>query len=71
MRRCISMCVNDTTAGVCIRLSGATCLSVEEGIEVSPAAASEAPDPGRHHVGILGDIIPESPGGFVGIRRSR
>jgi DNA replication protein DnaC len=30
--------------------------------------ASEAPDPGRHHVGILGDIIPESPGGFVGIR---
>jgi hypothetical protein len=24
--------------------------------------------PGRHHVGILGDIIPESPGGFVGIR---
>ncbi len=32
--------------------------------------ASEAPDPGRHHVGILGDIIPESPGGFVGIRCS-
>src|SRR5262245_39548323 len=30
--------------------------------------ASEAPDPGRHHVGTLGDIIPESPGGFVGIR---
>jgi hypothetical protein len=30
--------------------------------------ASEASDPGRHHVGILGDIIPESPGGFVGIR---
>src|SRR5262249_48186563 len=30
--------------------------------------ASEAPAPGRHHVGILGDIIPESPGGFVGIR---
>jgi integrase len=30
--------------------------------------ASEAPDPGRHHVGIPGDIIPESPGDFVGIR---
>jgi hypothetical protein len=30
--------------------------------------ASGAPDPGRHHVGILSDIIPESPGGFVGIR---
>jgi hypothetical protein len=32
--------------------------------------ASEAPDPGRHHVGIPGDIIPESPGDFVGIRNA-
>ena len=31
----------------------------------SPA---RVPDPGRHHVGIPGDIIPEFPGGFVGIR---
>src|SRR5262245_20023396 len=37
--------------------------------ECQKLSASEAPDPGRHHVGILGDIIPESPGGFVGIRR--
>src|SRR5262249_45027367 len=36
--------------------------------ECQKLSASEAPDPGRHHVGILGDIIPESPGGFVGIR---
>jgi hypothetical protein len=32
-------------------------------------SASEAPDPGRHHVGILGDIISECPGDFIGIRR--
>jgi Transposase len=30
--------------------------------------ASEAPDPGRHHVGTPGDIISECPGDFVGIR---
>ena len=29
---------------------------------------SEAPDPGRHHVGIPGDIISECPGDFIGIR---
>src|SRR5262249_3883077 len=39
--------------------------------ECQKLSASEAPDPGRHHVGILGDIIPESPGGFVGIRSRR
>src|SRR5262245_36719069 len=39
--------------------------------ECQKLSASEAPDPGRHHVGILGDIIPESPGGFVGIRSAR
>jgi hypothetical protein len=31
-------------------------------------SASEAPDPGRHHVGTPGDIISECPGDFVGIR---
>jgi IstB-like ATP binding protein len=31
--------------------------------------ASEAPQPGRHHVGIQGDIMSECPGDFVGIRR--
>src|SRR5271169_85716 len=31
--------------------------------------ASEAPDPGRHHVGTRGDIISECPGDFVGMRR--
>jgi hypothetical protein len=30
-------------------------------------SASEAPCPGRHHVGILGDFISECPGDFVGI----
>ena len=30
--------------------------------------ASEAPRPGRHHVGITGGIISECPGDFVGIR---
>ena len=30
--------------------------------------ASEAPRPGRHHVGITGGIISEYPGDFVGIR---
>jgi hypothetical protein len=31
-------------------------------------SASEAPDPGRHHVGTPGDIISECPGDFIGIR---
>jgi hypothetical protein len=31
-------------------------------------AASEAPDPGRHHLGTPGDIISECPGDFVAIR---
>jgi hypothetical protein len=31
-------------------------------------SASEAPNPGRHHVGTPGDIISECPGDFVGIR---
>jgi hypothetical protein len=31
-------------------------------------SASEAPCPGRHHVGIPGEIISECPGDFVGIR---
>jgi hypothetical protein len=31
-------------------------------------SASEAPDPGRHHLGTPGDIISECPGDFVGIR---
>src|SRR5207237_7538217 len=34
-------------------------------------SASEAPDPGRHHVGTPGDIISECPGDFVGIRSDR
>jgi hypothetical protein len=29
--------------------------------------ASEAPDPRRHHVGTLGDIISECPGDFIGM----
>jgi hypothetical protein len=32
--------------------------------------ASEAPDPGRHHVGMLGDIISESLGDFSGVSTS-
>jgi hypothetical protein len=32
------------------------------------SSASKAPDPGRHHVGTPGDIIPECPGDVVGIR---
>jgi hypothetical protein len=36
--------------------------------ECEKLSASEAPDPGRHHVGIPGDIISECPGDFVGIR---
>jgi hypothetical protein len=32
------------------------------------SSASEAPNPGRHHVGTPGDIISECPGDFVGIR---
>ena len=31
-------------------------------------SASKAPDPGRHHLRTLGDIISECPGDFVGIR---
>jgi hypothetical protein len=31
-------------------------------------SASEAPKPGRHHVGTPGDIISECPGELVGIR---
>jgi hypothetical protein len=37
--------------------------------ECHKLSASEAPDPGRHHVGIPGDIISECPGDFIGIRR--
>jgi hypothetical protein len=36
--------------------------------ECHKLSASEAPDPGRHHVGIPGDIISECPGDFIGIR---
>jgi hypothetical protein len=36
--------------------------------ECKKCSASEAPDPGRHHVGTPGDIISECPGDFVGIR---
>src|SRR5436853_7487312 len=36
--------------------------------ECKKLSASEAPDPGRHHVGTPGDIISECPGDFVGIR---
>src|SRR6266566_1187365 len=36
--------------------------------ECEKLSASEAPDPGRHHVGTPGDIISECPGDFVGIR---
>jgi len=32
------------------------------------SSASEAPDPGRYHVGTPGDIISECPGDFIGIR---
>jgi hypothetical protein len=31
-------------------------------------SASEAPDPGRHHLGTPGDIISECPGDIIGIR---
>jgi hypothetical protein len=37
-------------------------------VECKKSSASEAPDPGRHHVGTPGDIIAECPGDFVGIR---
>jgi hypothetical protein len=37
-------------------------------VECQKLSASEAPDPGRHHVGTPGDIISECPGDFVGIR---
>jgi hypothetical protein len=36
--------------------------------ECQKLSASEAPKPGRHHVGTPGDIISECPGDFVGIR---
>src|SRR5438270_3658903 len=39
--------------------------------ECEKLSASEAPDPGRHHVGTPGDIISECPGDFVGIRKHR
>jgi hypothetical protein len=39
-------------------------------IRCNKSRASEAPHPGRHHVGIPGDIISECPGDFVGIRTS-
>jgi hypothetical protein len=39
--------------------------------ECKKLSASEAPDPGRHHVGTPGDIISEYPGDFVGIRIQR
>ena len=34
-------------------------------------SASEAPDPGRDHLGTPGDIISECPGDFIGIRMHR
>jgi hypothetical protein len=37
-------------------------------IECKKSSASEAPNPGRHHVGTPGDIISECPGDFIGIR---
>jgi hypothetical protein len=37
--------------------------------ECHKLSASEASDPGRHHVGIPGDFIAECPGDFIGIRR--
>jgi hypothetical protein len=37
-------------------------------IECQKLSASEAPVPGRHHVGIPGDFISECPGDFIGIR---
>jgi hypothetical protein len=40
-------------------------------IECKNSSASEAPNPGRHHVGTPGDIISECPGDFVGIRTKR
>jgi hypothetical protein len=40
----------------------------ELAIRCQKLLASEAPCPGRHHVGILGDIISECPDDFVGIR---
>jgi hypothetical protein len=36
--------------------------------ECKKLSASEAPDPGRHHLGTPGDIMSECPGDFVGIR---
>jgi hypothetical protein len=48
--------------------------AADRGLPIHPTtgchklSASEAPDPGRHHVGILGDIISECPGDFIGIR---
>jgi hypothetical protein len=39
--------------------------------ECNKLSASEASDPGRHHVGIPGAIISECPGDFIGIRTGR
>src|SRR6266571_5256691 len=44
------------------RISGVDCTCCQK------LFASEAPDPGRHHVGIPDDIISECPGSFVGRR---
>jgi hypothetical protein len=38
-------------------------------IECHKSPASEAPNPGRHHPGMPGDIISERLGDFVGIRK--
>jgi hypothetical protein len=40
-------------------------------IECQKLSASEAPKPGRHHIGTPGDIISECLGNFVGIRTIR
>jgi hypothetical protein len=46
---------------------------VSENIGQQAAAprATSSRNPGRHHLGILGGIIPVCPGGFVGIRTQR
>jgi hypothetical protein len=42
--------------------------AAHESGRMQKSSASEAPDPGRHHVGTPGDIISECPGDFVEIR---
>jgi hypothetical protein len=37
-------------------------------LKLNSATAPSRRNPGRHHVGIPGDIISECPGDFVGIR---